>query len=99
MTREVTCLQEANHDFYGNMKLYDPNDRESIEWGLQRVFDYDVPRINAAVADQVLPWCMCNGLQFILVTLVVLSGAGAAYLGRTSSLAKGVESETKLVLL
>ena len=55
MTREVTCLQEANHDFYGNMKLDDPNDRESIEWGLKRVFDYDVPRINAAVADQVLP--------------------------------------------
>ena len=55
MMSEVTCLQEANYDFYGNMKLFDPNDRESIEWGLKRVFDYDVPRINAAVAEQALP--------------------------------------------
>lgn len=48
-------LQEPNYDFYGNMKLFDHNDRASIEWGLKDVFDYKVPLINAAVAAQVLP--------------------------------------------
>jgi len=47
-------LQEESYDFYRNMRLFDPNDRESIEWGLKRVFNYNVSRINAAVAAQVL---------------------------------------------
>jgi hypothetical protein len=48
-------LQEPNYDFYGNMQLFDDNDRASIEWGLQRVFDFQESLINAAVAAQVLP--------------------------------------------
>ena len=52
---DLGVLQEPNYDFYGNMKLFDHNDRVSIEWGLRRVFDYQVPLINAAVAAQVLP--------------------------------------------
>jgi hypothetical protein len=35
------------------MKLYDPSDREAIERGLKRVFDYDVDDINRAIAAQV----------------------------------------------
>jgi len=35
------------------MKLYDPSDREAIEWGLKRVFDYDEGKINRAIAAQV----------------------------------------------
>ena len=35
------------------MQLFDSADRESIEWGLKRVFDYDVTRINQAIAAQV----------------------------------------------
>ena len=35
------------------MQLFDSADRESIEWGLKRVFNYSVDRINRAIAAQV----------------------------------------------
>jgi hypothetical protein len=44
---------ELGNQFYENMKLYDPSDREAIEWGLKRVFDYDEGKINRAIAAQV----------------------------------------------
>ena len=47
------AVEVIGYDFYGHMELYDPSDRKSIEWGLKRVFDYDVPRINKAIAFQV----------------------------------------------
>jgi hypothetical protein len=44
----------ASYDFYKNMKLFDPNDRDAIERGLKRVFEYDISKINRAIASQVL---------------------------------------------
>ena len=40
------------HKFYEEMKLFDPNDRTEIEYGLKRVFDYNVDKINSAIAAQ-----------------------------------------------
>lgn len=85
-------LQEPNYDFYGKMKLFDHNDRDSIEWGLKHVFDYDVPRINAAVAAQVLPLhvygrepCLLfDCLLFLLVMIDSGSGAGKHCLGNAT---------------
>jgi hypothetical protein len=47
------CTARVGNRFYQNMKLYDPSDREAIEWGLKRVFDYDEDNINRAIAAQV----------------------------------------------
>jgi hypothetical protein len=44
---------ELGNQFYENMKLYDPRDREAIEWGLKRVFNYDQGEINRAITAQV----------------------------------------------
>ena len=44
---------ELGNQFYENMKLYDPSDREAIEWGLKRVFNYDEGEINRAITAQV----------------------------------------------
>ena len=44
---------ELGNQFYENMKLYDPSDREAIEWGLKRVFNYDKGEINRAITAQV----------------------------------------------
>ena len=50
-------LNPANHqagfDFLKNMVLYDGDDRESIYWGLNRVFDYDKGKINRSIENQV----------------------------------------------
>ena len=35
------------------MSVYDPNDKESIYYGLRRVFDWDNGIINEKIADQV----------------------------------------------
>jgi len=43
----------ADYDFYGNMELFDPGDRTEIEFGLKRVFDFSIERINRAIANQV----------------------------------------------
>ena len=57
----------VSYDFYSNMKLFDPNDRDAIEWGLKRVFDYDVSKINQAIASQVLFNLMCCVLNMHLL--------------------------------
>jgi hypothetical protein len=44
---------ELGNKFYENMKLFEPRDRQAIEWGLKRVFDYDRVIINRAIAAQV----------------------------------------------
>ena len=36
------------------MELFDQKDRKEIEYGLKRVFDFNVPRINGAIAAQVI---------------------------------------------
>jgi hypothetical protein len=46
---------ELGNQFYENMKLYDPSDREAIEWGLKRVFDYDEGKINTARCHYRIP--------------------------------------------
>jgi hypothetical protein len=56
LTWVKSTFQEQGYDFYGNMKLFDQADRTEIEFGLKRVFDYDVFKINQAIAAQVL----CN---------------------------------------
>ena len=93
---DLGVLQEPNYDFYGNMNLFDPNDRASIEWGLRRVFNYQVPLINAAVAAQVLPLhvygleacLLLDCLLFLLVTIDSGSGAGKPCPGNATK-AKG----------
>jgi hypothetical protein len=44
---------ELGYKFYENMELYDPSDREAIEWGLKRVFAYEESSINRGIAAQV----------------------------------------------
>jgi hypothetical protein len=46
-------FQEEGYDFLGKMDVYDPNDKESILYGLRRVFDFDNEIINKKIADQV----------------------------------------------
>jgi len=55
------------------MQLFDQNDRESIEWGLMRVFDYDVPRINSAIAAQVSENPYTIHILFVSVSQSTLS--------------------------
>ena len=50
----IFLFQELGYDFYGNMQLFDPEDRDAIKWGLKRVFDHSPPEINEAIACQVL---------------------------------------------
>ncbi len=52
------AFQGFVYDFYGNMKLFDQSDRDAIEGGLKRVFDYDPSKINMAIASQVLCYSM-----------------------------------------
>ena len=49
------------------MILFDPNDRDAIECGLKRVFDYEVSKINQAIASQVLFNLMCCVLNMHLL--------------------------------
>jgi hypothetical protein len=50
----VHFCQGRGYDFYGNMKLSDDADREVIELGLKRAFNYKISKINEAIAAQVL---------------------------------------------
>ena len=66
----------VSYDFYSNMKLFDPNDRDAIERGLKRVFDYDVSKINQAIASQVLFNLMCCVLDMHLLAETYLCSGG-----------------------
>ncbi len=54
----IFLFQELGYDFYGNMQLFDPNDRDAIGWGLMRAFDFSPSMINEAIACQVLFYLM-----------------------------------------
>ena len=47
----------CDYDYFGNLKVFDEADRSAIEWGLQHIFDYDISKINRAVAAQVCRGC------------------------------------------
>ncbi len=51
--------QDPGYDFYGNMMLYDQNDKKDIELGLMRVFEFDTSKINKAIAEQVFCYLVC----------------------------------------
>jgi hypothetical protein len=45
-------LQEAGYDYLGQMKLYSEDDKKSIYWSLNRIFDFDDSQINQAILYQ-----------------------------------------------
>ena len=47
------------------MKLYDANDKESIYWGLNDVFDFNDTKINRAIENQV----MVHGMLILFLFL------------------------------
>ena len=49
----ASARQDPGYNFYGNMTLYDLNDKEDIEQGLLRVFEFEALKINKAIAEQV----------------------------------------------
>jgi hypothetical protein len=60
-------FQGLGYDFFSNMKLFDSNDRNAIEWGLKRVFDYEKSKINQAITSQVLFNLVCCVLNMHLL--------------------------------
>ncbi len=51
--RFVSYLQKAGYDFLSNMQVFDPNDWNSIYFGLIRVFEFDDDLVNKKIAEQV----------------------------------------------
>ena len=51
----MTFFQDSDvgYTFFENMQLFDARDRTEIQYGLRRVFENDVSRINSAIAAQV----------------------------------------------
>ena len=58
------------------MKLFDREDRDAIEKGLRRVFDYDESKINQAIASQVLFNLVCCVLNMHLLAETYLCLGG-----------------------
>ena len=45
-------LQEAGYDYLKQMKLYSEDDKKSIYWSLNRIFNFDDGKINQAILNQ-----------------------------------------------
>jgi hypothetical protein len=58
--------------FFENMKLDDPSDKEAIEQGLLRVFDYNEDNINRAIAAQIIP----SAQDVVVQALVIVQASG-----------------------
>eukprot|EP00291_Cryptomonas_curvata_P013743 CAMPEP_0172199678 /NCGR_PEP_ID=MMETSP1050-20130122/28833_1 /TAXON_ID=233186 /ORGANISM="Cryptomonas curvata, Strain CCAP979/52" /LENGTH=350 /DNA_ID=CAMNT_0012876751 /DNA_START=216 /DNA_END=1266 /DNA_ORIENTATION=+ len=45
--------QAWNYDYLGKMQLYDFGDKKAIYWSLNRIFDHNDDKINAAIMEQI----------------------------------------------
>ncbi len=70
---------KVGNQFYENMELYDPKDKEDIEWGLKRVFSFDQGNINRAIAAQVSRIFIAAQVKFGLMSVQVDWGSPSIY--------------------